>query len=248
MNNPTSQRKHRLPRAIAPAVAALLLLLPACPVLRADPAPGEVAILSIKMPGDKQLKRIVIAFYGDDAPATVANFETLARHHFYDGVSFHRVFKDLLVQAGDPLSKGKDRSKVGTGGPGYTLAPEIRVHRNHVPGAVAMSRLPDAINPARRSSGSQFYIPLAPMPNLDGQYTVFGHVIEGIDVLHAISQQPADSNDNPIARIVIASIRIAPAGTAFLPDKPWQKPAPAPAPIPAPSPSPAQAPAEAPRN
>ncbi len=233
MNKQTSPWKNGLGLLAA-------LLLPAAPhLLRADPAPGEVAILSIKMPGDKVLKRVVLAFYGDDAPATVANFETLARHHFYDGVAFHRVFKDLLVQAGDPLSKAKDRSKVGTGGPGYTLAPEIRVHRNHVPGAVAMSRLPDAINPARRSSGSQFYIPLAPMPNLDGQYTVFAHVIEGIGVLHTISQQPVDSNDNPLSRVVIATVRIAPAGTEFLPDKPWQKPLPPPAPPAAPAETPA---------
>jgi len=73
------------------------------------------------------------------------------------------------VQAGDPLSRRKDRAKVGTGGPGYTLQPEIR--RKHTVGAVAMARLPDKINPARVSNGSQFYICLKPMPNLDGQYT-----------------------------------------------------------------------------
>jgi cyclophilin family peptidyl-prolyl cis-trans isomerase len=73
-----------------------------------------------------------------------------------------------------------------------------------------MARLPDKINPSRMSNGSQFYIALKPMPNLDGQYTVFGHVLSGMDVLDLISLKPADSNDNPVDRIVIGSIRIVP--------------------------------------
>ncbi len=188
----------------------LLLLLLICPPLLC--AADEVAVLSVKMPDDKQLKRIVIEFYDKDAPATVASFEELARKHFYDGVTFHRVFKDRLVQAGDPLSKRKDKAKIGTGGPGFTLPPEIHLHDKHIAGTVAMSRLPDAVNPNRRSSGSQFYITLAPMPELDGQYTIFGRVVEGMDVLHAISQAPVDTNDNPLDRILITSIRIHPRG------------------------------------
>ncbi|MBV8817382.1 MAG: peptidylprolyl isomerase, partial [Acidobacteriaceae bacterium] len=117
-------------------------------------------------------------------------------------------FPHMLVQAGDPLSRHRDRSKVGTQGPGYTLPPEIRAR--HTEGAVAMARLPDPVNPARRSNGSQFYICLKPMPNLDGQYTVFGHVIEGLDALDQISTRPADSNDNPTDRVVIKSVKIEP--------------------------------------
>jgi cyclophilin family peptidyl-prolyl cis-trans isomerase len=126
----------------------------------------------------------------------------------------------MLVQMGDPLSRKKDRNRVGTGGPGYTLTPEIR--RKHTKGAVAAARLGDQINPARMSNGSQFYICLTPMPNLDGQYTVFGNVIYGLEELDALSTRPVDSNDNPVQRIVIRSVKIMP--------REQLPPAPAPAP------------------
>ncbi|MDP9290814.1 MAG: peptidylprolyl isomerase, partial [Verrucomicrobiota bacterium] len=125
------------------------------------------------------------------------------------GIAFHRVFPHTLVQAGDPLSRKKSRAKVGTGGPGYTLPPEVR--RRHAVGAVAMARLNDDVNPGRRSNGSQFYIALKPMPDLDGKYTVFGHVTSGMDVLDAISTVSPDSNDYPLDRIVIRSVKIYPA-------------------------------------
>ncbi len=103
---------------------------------------------------------------------------------------------------GDPLIRAVDLLPIGTGGPGYTLPPEI--HLRHIAGAVAMARLADDINPGRRSSGSQFYICLKPMPDLDGKYTVFGHVTEGMDVLDNLSIQPADTNDYPVPPIHIA--------------------------------------------
>jgi peptidyl-prolyl cis-trans isomerase B (cyclophilin B) len=171
-------------------------------------AADEVAVMNIKVDGEKQLRRVVIEFYENDAPDTVANFKKLARKGFYKGIAFHRVIPHTLVQAGDPLSRHRDRSKIGTQGPGYTLPAEI--HRKHTEGAVAMARLADSVNPARRSNGSQFYICLKPQPQLDGQYTVFGHVIEGLDALDQISTRPADSNDNPMDRIVIKSVRIEP--------------------------------------
>ena len=153
---------------------------------------------------EKNLRRVVIALDADAAPATVANFEKLLRHKFYNAIKVHRVIPHALVQMGDPLSRHRqDLARLGTGGPGYTLPPEIHLH--HTAGAVAMSRLPDSINPGRRSSGSQFYICLKPMPNLDGQYTVFGHVTEGMDVLDTLSTQPADTNNNPVPPILIAS-------------------------------------------
>ncbi len=173
----------------------------------------DVAVLDLKNGHEKKLQRVVIEFYENAAPATVANFKKLTRSHFYNGTAFHRVFPHQMVQGGDPLSAHKDRRRVGTGGPGYTLPPEINSHK-HVAGAVAMARLPDKINPARVSNGSQFYIALAPMPALDGQYTVFGHVIEGLDALDAISQTPADTNDNPTERVVIESAQIVPREAA----------------------------------
>ncbi|MEA3187807.1 MAG: peptidyl-prolyl cis-trans isomerase [Chthoniobacter sp.] len=167
----------------------------------------EIAVLNVRV-GHEKLERVVLEFYDADAPATVENFKKLARKHFYNGINFHRVFPHSLVQTGDPLSRKRGNSNIGTGGPGYTLPPEVR--RRHIEGAVAMSRLPDNINPARRSSGSQFYICLKPMPNLDGQYTVFAHVLEGMEVLEKISVQPADTNDNPTAPVTIKSVKIEP--------------------------------------
>ena len=146
---------------------------------------------------------MVIGLDDAAAPQTVENFEKLIHKKFYKGLKVHRIIPHSLVQMGDPLSRRRDLSQLGTGGPGYTLPPEI--HDRHTPGAVAMSRLPDALNPSRRSSGSQFYICLKPMPNLDGQYTVFGQVLEGMDVLQAISAQASDTNDNPTDPIVIKS-------------------------------------------
>ena len=178
-------------------------------------AADDVAVMDVKFHNEKKIThRVVIEFYEDDAPLTVWNFKKLAQKKFYNGIAFHRVFAHMLVQAGDPLSRKRGRAKVGTGGPGYTLAPELG--RKHTAGAVAMSRLPDKINPSRRSSGSQFYICLKPMPNLDSQYTVFGRVIDGMDVLDQISSQPADSNDNPIDKIVIKSLRIVPREKSVL--------------------------------
>src|SRR6478609_6228908 len=146
----------------------------------------DVALVTLQIGKDKKNPKLAaIEFYEGDAPQTVENFKKLARKRFYNGMAVHRVFPDILLQSGDPLSKGKDRAKVGTGGPGYTLPPEI--HRKHGKGAVAAARLPDKLNPSRVSNGSQFYVCLVPMPNLDGQYTVFGHVIYGMDVLDSFS-------------------------------------------------------------
>lgn len=181
---------------------SLLTLLALAPLSLA----ADVAVLNIRIGTDKKLEKVVLEFYEADALQTVENFKKLARKGFYKGLKFHRAFPHLLVQAGDPLSRKNDRGKIGTGGPGYTLPPEI--HRRHAEGAVAMSRLPDQINPARRSSGSQFYICLKPMPTLDGQYTVFAHVVEGQEVLEKISTLPVDTNDNPTELAVIKSVKI----------------------------------------
>jgi len=193
----------------------LACLLTATPLLQAD----EVALLKVVLQRKQAPQNVFIELHEAEAPATVANFKKLARKKFYDGVAFHRVFPHILVQAGDPLSKKKDRTKVGTGGPGWTLQPEIR--RKHVKGAVAMARLPDKINPARVSNGSQFFICLQPNPGYDGQYTVFGQVIQGLETLDAISTRPADSNDNPVDRVTIKSLRLV--------SRPEAPPAPAPA-------------------
>lgn len=180
------------------------LLAPMIPAARAD-----VAIVEVRFGKEKPTKRIVIDLDEGRAPATVENFRKLARKRFYNGVAFHRAIPSYLVQTGDPLSKRKDRTRVGTGGPGYTLPAEI--HKGMPAGSVAMGRLPDKTNPAKLSSGSQFFIVLKDAPELSGQYTVFGKVIEGLEVAEAISKKNTDTNDYPIERIVVRSVKIAPA-------------------------------------
>jgi cyclophilin family peptidyl-prolyl cis-trans isomerase len=172
--------------------------------VRAD----DVALLTFKVGKDKTPKQVAIEFYENDAPLTVENFKKLARKKFYNGLAIHRAFPHILVQTGDPLTAHKERARVGTGGPGYTIPPEIR--RKHTKGAVAAARLPDKINPGRYSNGSQFLICLQPMPTYDGQYTVFGNVISGLDTLDTFSQLPVDSNDYPLERVELTSVKILP--------------------------------------
>jgi len=124
---------------------------------------------------------IVVQLDASAAPLTVNNFIFLARQGFYDGLTFHRVELGAnlqIIQGGDPLGNG-------TGGPGYKVPAEIQLP--HIEGAIGMARQGDQINPTRASSGSQFYITLAPTPHLDGEHTAFGHVIEGMDVVLSIA-------------------------------------------------------------
>jgi peptidyl-prolyl cis-trans isomerase B (cyclophilin B) len=121
----------------------------------------------------------VIELYPKVAPKTVANFEKLVNKGFYNGLTFHRVVSGFVVQGGDP--KGD-----GTGGPGYELPAEINPDEKHLRGTVAMARTGDEVNPERKSSGSQFYICLEPQPELDGQYTIFGGVVKGMNVVDQI--------------------------------------------------------------
>jgi len=150
---------------------------------------------------ERQRRSFAIGFYDADAPQTTANFKKLVQDGFYKKTTIHRVFPNYLVQGGDPLSKNKDRSAVGTGGPGYTLPAEIR--RKHLRGSVAMGRLPDKINANRQSNGSQFYVCLQPIPAQDGQDTVFGEAVAGLAALDEISHLQADANDNPIVRVEV---------------------------------------------
>ena len=191
---------------ILPAVIGLLIA--ALAGGRAATVGPEVAVMQIKVGKEKQFQQVVIGLYDDAAPQTVANFKELCRKRFYNGMRFHRAFPSTLVQTGDPKSRHGVADRSGTGGPGYTVPAELG--RNHVRGTVAMSRLGDVVNPSKASSGSQFYVCLTPMPKLDGKYTVFGEVLEGLDVLDFISNQPTDSNDFPLAKIVIKSITIQP--------------------------------------
>lgn len=176
--------------------------------LSAAPLGPDVAVMTLRFGKEKERQRVVLGLYDTTTPLTVTNFKELAGKRFYRGMRFHRVFPDLLVQTGDPNSRHGDSDKSGTGGPGYTVPAEIRLP--HKRGAVVMSRLPDSINPTRASNGSQFYVCLTSMPQLDGKYTVFGEVLEGMDVLEVLSKKQTDSNDFPLEKIVIESITIIP--------------------------------------
>ena len=171
----------------------------------------DVAVMEIRMGKEKQTRQVILGLHDESAPYTVENFKTLVRKKFYNGLRFHRIFPNSFVQTGDPSSRRGQTEKTGTGGPGYTLPAEIKLKHNK--GAVAMARLPDKINPAKNSNGSQFYVCLTPLPKLDGQYTVFAQVLEGLDVLEAISNEPTNSDDFPLPKIVIKSIVLQPRDT-----------------------------------
>ena len=171
----------------------------------------DVAVMEIRMGKEKQTRQVVLGLHDESAPYTVENFKTLVRKKFYNGLRFHRIFPSSFVQTGDPSSRPGQTEKTGTGGPGYTLPAEIKLKHNK--GAVAMARLPDKINPSKNSNGSQFYVCLTPLPKLDGQYTVFAQVLEGLDVLEAISNEPTNSDDFPLPKIVIKSIVLQPRDT-----------------------------------
>jgi peptidyl-prolyl cis-trans isomerase B (cyclophilin B) len=139
---------------------------------------------------------ITFEFFDEDAPKTVENFRKLAAEGFYDGLIFHRVIKDFMIQGGCPLG-------TGTGGPGYTFADEINSHKI-VRGALAMA------NAGPNTNGSQFFIVTATKcPWLDGKHTVFGRVTEGMEIVDLIEEVPTDGGDRPTEPIGISSIELS---------------------------------------
>ena len=154
---------------------------------------------------------MVIEFWSDAAPKTVENFKKLARSGFYDGTTFHRIVKGFMIQGGDPNSKDPAKeNSYGQGGPGYKVKAEFNNH-SHERGVISMARGPDP-----DSAGSQFFICLAPAPRLDGQYTTFGKLIKGDDVLEKIGDTPVTrnsmgENSKPTKRVMIESVKIVPA-------------------------------------
>jgi len=168
-------------------------------------ASNEVAVIKTSE-GD-----MVVQFWNDAAPNTIENFKKLARSGFYDGTIFHRIVKGFMIQGGDPNSKdlGKE-SSYGEGGPGYKIKAEFN-DRSHEHGVISMARSSDP-----DSAGSQFFICLASVPRLDHQYTIFGRLIKGDDVLGKIGGTPVTrsstgENSKPTKRVVIETIKIVPA-------------------------------------
>ena len=175
----------------------------------------------------------------DATPLHRDNFIKLIESGYYDGLAFHRVIKNFMVQGGDPNSRGENGQNLGSGGPGYTIPAEFVDSLYHVKGALAAARTGGPSNPEKRSSGSQFYIvdgqpadesflnskeaqgnfryptsvkneymTLGGTPHLDGEYTVFGRVIEGLDVIDKIAAQPTANADRPVKPIRMKIISI----------------------------------------
>lgn len=131
---------------------------------------------------------MVARFFPDVAPGHVENFQKLSREDFYDGTKFHRVIEGFMIQGGDPNTKDQPPSTWGTGSPGYTIDAEFN-EIQHEPGILSMAR---SRNPD--SAGSQFFVMHGKAPSLDGQYTVFGQLVDGMDVLDAIATAPVKPN------------------------------------------------------
>lgn len=138
----------------------------------------------------------------DLAPETVRNFEKLARDGFYNGTLFHRVIPGFMIQGGDPNTKSGNKSTWGMGGPGYTVKAEFS-SRSHHRGIVSMARAQDP-----NSAGSQFFIVTTDSTFLDRQYTVFGEVLEGMDVADKIVNLQRDRNDCPLVEAKMLHVKV----------------------------------------
>lgn len=154
---------------------------------------------------------MVAEFWSDVAPKTVENFKKLATSGFYDGTAFHRIVKGFMIQGGDPLTKDlANEARYGTGDPGYKIKAEFN-KKSHERGVLSMARSSDP-----DSAGSQFFICLANVSRLDNQYTTFGKVIKGDDVIEKIGDTPVTMSSSgekskPTKRVTVESIKIVPA-------------------------------------
>jgi peptidyl-prolyl cis-trans isomerase B (cyclophilin B) len=183
-------------------VLILALIVPTgCSLIREKevekPEQNPLATMKIKDWGTVEIELIP-----EEAPNTVASFIELANSGFYDGLTFHRIIEGFMIQGGDP-------SGDGTGGPGYHIKGEMPNNNFdnkllHEKGVISMARSPISYD----SAGSQFFITVDDQPGLDGEYAVFGKVVDGMDVVMAISKVSTDRNDRPLDEVVIKSIKV----------------------------------------
>ena len=154
---------------------------------------------------------MVLEFWPDVAPKTVENFKTLAKKGFYDGTCFHRVIKGFMIQGGDPLTKDESKAnRWGTGDPGYKIKAEFN-DKPHIKGVISMARSSDP-----DSAGSQFFICHGTASSLDHQYTAFGKLIKGEDVLEKIATTPCGGggeSSRPVTRMGVESVKIVDRAT-----------------------------------
>ena len=166
-----------------------------------NPTPSEQAVIKTSY------GEMTIAFWPDVAPQTVENFKKLARKGFYDGTAFHRIIKGFMIQGGCPNTKEGEKGAPGTGGPGYQVKAEFNA-KAHVRGVISMARSahPD-------SAGSQFFICHGDARFLDRQYTAFGELVAGEDVLERIANVPTGGSEKstPVGRVALESVTIVPA-------------------------------------
>jgi peptidylprolyl isomerase len=147
---------------------------------------------------------VVVELFDADAPQTVANFAKLAGAGFYDGTKFHRVITGFMIQGGDPQTNDDAlAARWGTGGPGYTFADEIHAHNQNAAGTLSMA------NAGPDTNGSQFFINTADNHFLDDKHTVFGRIVEGMEVVKAIEATPTDEGDRPLEPMAIERISLA---------------------------------------
>jgi len=163
---------------------------------KAAPTKGEEIVVIKTNKGDIKLR-----LFPEYAPKTVENFKKLANDKFYNGLIFHRIIQGFMIQGGDPDGNG-------TGGPGYTIPAEFTPKLVHFPGALATARLGGPMNPTKASSGSQFYIVHEDARFLDGEYTVFGQVFEGMDIVNTIAEVATLPGDKPVEDVVMESVSV----------------------------------------
>ena len=149
------------------------------------------------------LGNIQFELLSDVAPETVRNFIKLAKSGFYDGTLFHRVIPKFMIQGGDPNTKESDKSTWGTGGPGYNIKAEFN-SRSHLRGIVSMARSSDP-----DSAGSQFFVVTSDSTFLDREYTVFGEVVDGMEVADKIVNLPKDGNDCPLQEAKMIQVTVS---------------------------------------
>jgi peptidyl-prolyl cis-trans isomerase B (cyclophilin B) len=197
--------------ASTPSTATSAPAPAAAPTPAAAPAPAapakEVAVLKTAA------GEMVVEFWTDAAPKTIENFKKLAKDGFYDGTAFHRIVKGFMIQGGDPNTKDLAKEGMyGMGGPGYSVNAEFNDHL-HAKGVISMARSNDP-----NSAGSQFFICLGPQPGLDHQYTTFGKLVKGEDVLDKLGDTPVKVGPSgepswPLQRVPLESVKIVSSDT-----------------------------------
>ncbi len=192
--NPVCPACQEKAQASAVSVKAAPVAAPAAVPISPTPTPKDEGIVKVNI--ETTLGLIEVKLFAAEAPKTVDNFVKLANKGFYDGIIFHRVIPDFMIQTGDPTG-------TGMGGPGYQFADEFTAKQKHSkPGILSMA------NSGPNTNGSQFFITVAPTPWLDGKHAVFGEVTGGMDIATKISMVNRDRNDKPIKEIKMIKVTV----------------------------------------